>query len=153
METFVIDTNSLIELDRFNKNVFKSLWENINEMCDNKSLFSVMEVYRELEKIDDRIKQYWENKNHIFLELGEEEQIATTQLECFEKFQEYGTNTTNNLWADPYLISYGITKDAIVITEESLNSQPERKIPYVCNQLDITCLNLDSFMEYQNWEW
>jgi hypothetical protein len=153
LECFVIDANSLIEMDRFNKNVFKSLWNNIYEMCDNKTLFSVKEVYKELGKVDDRVKKEWEDKNHIFVEPGEKEQDSLKQLESFEKFQEYGAKITNNLWADPYLIAYGLTINAIVITQESLKYKPERKIPYVCKELDVDCMNFDEFMEYQNWQW
>jgi hypothetical protein len=153
MKQFVIDTNSLIELNRFNKNVFKSLWGEIYQLSMNKTLFSVTEVYKELEKHDDSVKKEWEDKEYFFIDPGEKETNTLQFLEPFEKFQEYGAKTTNNLWADPYLIAYGLTINAIIITQESLKSKPERKIPYVCKELGIECMNLDNFMEYQNWEW
>ena len=68
-------------------------------------------------------------------------------------FQRHGANSPTGLWADPHLIAYAITKNAIVITDENLNNNLERKIPYVCNELGIACMNFNDFMEYQEWEW
>ena len=153
MESFVVDTSSFIQMDIFNKKIFKSLWENVYEMCDNGTFFSVKEVYEELGKGNDTIQEEWSEKDFIFLELGEKEQNAFEILEQFESFQRHGSNSPYGLWADPHLIAYGITTNAIVITEESLNINPERKIPFVCNELGIECMNFNDFMEYQEWEW
>ena len=152
MNSFVVDTCSFIEMNFFNKKIFKSLWENIYAMCDDRTLFSVKEVYEELGKGEDDIQEEWREKDFIFLELGEEEQNALKKLERFEVFQRWGANSTSGLWADPHLIAYAITTNSIIITEENLNNNPKRKIPYVCNELDIGCMNFNDFMEYQEWE-
>ena len=153
MDKFVVDTCSFIEMNYFNKRIFKSLWENVYSMCDEGILFSVREVYEELGNGDDSIQEEWAPREHIFLELGIDEQKSLEDLEQFESFQRHGENSPTGLWADPHLIAYGITKNAIIITEENLNNNPERKIPYVCNELDIGCMNFNDFMEYQEWEW
>ena len=153
MDRFVVDTCSFVQMNFFNKKIFKSLWGNIYEMCDHGTLFSVKEVYAELGRGEDDIQGKWEQKNFIFVELGENEQKALEDLERFEAFQRSGANSTSGLWADPHLIAYGITTNAIVITEENLNHNPERKIPHVCNELGVGCMNFNDFMEYREWEW
>jgi len=153
VDRFVVDTCSFIEMDFFNKKIFKSLWENIYAMCDDGTLFSVREVFEELGKGDDNIQEEWGQKDYVFRELFDEEQEALGYLERFEAFQRHGANSSTGLWADPHLIAYTITKNAIVITEENLNNNPERKIPFVCNELGIGCMNFNDFMEYQEWQW
>lgn len=34
----------------------------------------------------------------------------------------------------------------IVVTEENLNRNPQRKIAYVCKELGISCINLIDFL-------
>ncbi|MCL2116674.1 MAG: DUF4411 family protein [Methanobrevibacter sp.] len=153
MDKFIVDTSSFIQMNIFSKKIFKSLWRNIYEMCKERTFFSVKEVYEELRKGKDDIQEEWREKDFIFLELGENEQIALKDIEQFDAFQKHGDNSPTGLWADPHLIAFGITINAIIITEENLNYNPERKIPYVCNELGIRCMNFDEFMEYQEWEW
>ena len=30
---------------------------------------------------------------------------------------------------------------------------PKRKIPFVCNELDIPCITFDEFMIHHGWQW
>lgn len=151
---FVVDTSVLIQLDNFNQLVFKSLWNKLNEMIESRKLFSVTEVNLELNKIDDRVSNYWNdiaNSTEFFIDPSDEVLACLGDLEQFEIFQNYGKE--QDLWADPYLISYGLSKNATIITQESLNRHPERKIPFVCNEMGVGCMNLDEFMIHQKWEW
>lgn len=154
MDNFVVDTNVLVNLDKFNPKIFKSLWSNINEMIQNKTLFSIGEVHYELHKRDDRIFSYWDdihNKNTFFIEPQVEELECLPDLEKFEIFQRYGKE--QDFWADPYLIAFGLSKGVIVVSDESLKYHPERKIPFICEEMDVPCMNLDEFMIYNGWEW
>jgi hypothetical protein len=151
---FVVDTNVLIHLDYFNQKIFPSLWNNLDEMIQEGKFFSVSEVSLELNKIDDRISAYWNvigNTHEFFMDPPEEVLACLPYLEPFETFQNYGKE--KKLWADPYLISYGMAKNATVITQETLNKHPERKIPFVCNEMGVDCMNLDEFMIHHKWEW
>lgn len=154
MDCFVVDTNVLINLDKFNPKIFKSLWSNLDEMIQNRTLFSVVEVYEELNKRDDRIFAYWDdihNENNFFVDPKDAELECLPYLEKFETFQKYGRE--KDFWADPYLIAFGMTRNAAVISQESLKDKPERKIPFVCEEMGVTCMNLDNFMIYNGWEW
>lgn len=151
---FIVDTNVLIHLDYFNQRIFKSLWSNIDEMIQKKELLSVTEVLLELNKIDDRVSTYWkiiDDKHEFFIDPPDDALGCLSELEPFEIFQNYGKE--QNLWADPYLITYGMVKNAAVLTQENLNKHPERKIPFVCNEMGVDCMNLDEFMISNGWEW
>ena len=56
-------------------------------------------------------------------------------------------------WADPYLIAVGMVDGSIVVTNETAKNHPERKIPFVCEQVGVTCMNFDDFMLHLGWQW
>ena len=58
-----------------------------------------------------------------------------------------------DFWADAYLIAIGKIDNVTVVTGERSKKHPARKIPYVCNQLGIKCMDLDEFMIHNNWSW
>lgn len=160
METFVIDTCTLINLETYyNKKIFISLWEELEKMVSNNLLFSVMEVKRELEKKDDVTSKYWNNihnKYDFFIDYTElnnstDYSDAIGELEVFENFQKGGEE--KEFWADPYLIAMGMVDNSIVITSESASNKPTKKIPYVCKKMDVKCMNMRDFMLYQEWHW
>lgn len=158
-EKFVFDTNVLIDLKKFNPLVFKSLWHNLNDLIKNNLICSVLEVQNELSKSEDLLNEKWkeiDNDYGFFVDLSEKENSreywsAIGELESFEKFQQYGENRP--YWADPYLIAMGMVDNHIVVTNETINRQKERKIPFVCNELGVSCMSFDDFMIYQGWEW
>lgn len=73
METFVFDTNILIDLKHYNPIVFKSLWNNIYYMLENNTIYSVPEVHNELSKTEDSLNEKWEDideKYGFFVDLS-----------------------------------------------------------------------------------
>ncbi len=147
---FIIDTDSLINLKRnYSTNVFISLWDNIEEMILNKELISLKEVQAELSKED---RNFWtdfhDTTGNFFIEASNEEMDNLKELEGFEVY--------DTLWcdgeslADPILICVGLHNDYTVITQE--NQRSEMRIPFVCNELGVNCLNTNQFFENQNWK-
>lgn len=159
MESFVFDTNILINLDYYNPEIFPSLWENIYSMIKSEQLFSIKEVEREISKRDDRIKRKWQeidSEYDFFKDMSEMPHSDKywnfiPDLDEFTEFQESGEN--KEFWADPYLIAMGKIDDVTVVSGQRTKNHPARKIPYVCHHLDVTCMDLDEFMIHNNWCW
>ena len=57
MEKFVFDTNVLIDLKHFNPKIFKSLWNNLNNLIKSKTIYSVSEVQSELASTEDLLDE------------------------------------------------------------------------------------------------
>lgn len=142
-----------MELDKLPSDIFKSLWDLFYSMLDDGSMFSVKEVWLELKDSQN----VWEDYKDCFRELNDSEtEHMTCIMSCdkFEVFIRNGQKSNDEPWADPFLIACAMDKDeAIIITEENLNSHRERKIPYVCEELNkhgfnIKCLNLFDFLRY-----
>ena len=155
MEHFVIDSNSLINLNLYSKKVFPSLWNNFHEMVDNGKIISVTEVQAELSGSNGPLKEYWDEVDRnmdtdFFWDLYDEETECLSQLEDFKEFQKAGENKT--CFADPHLIALAMSQDFIVLSDERrLNSKDS--IPYVCRQVDVNYMNLTEFMIHQGWKW
>ena len=159
MENYVFDSDVIINLKKFNPKVFKSLWGNLFILAKQKSIFSVSEVQLEISKIDDSVNKKWKKIDDscgFFIDLSEKDNSndywnAMAQLDSFEIFQKSGEK--QQYWADPYLIAVGMVDGSIVVTNENANNKPKRKIPYVCEQVGVTCMNFDDFMIHRGWQW
>lgn len=153
MVDYITDSDVLINLsDHFNPNIFHSLWTNLLNMIENEEMASLSLVYNELGK--KRQEETWNDirdNYNFFLKPTPEETIHLPNLESFETFQKHGLKS--KVWADPFLICYAIEHDCAVLTQESIRKFPQRKIPYVCKELGVDCLNLDEFMIQNNWNW
>lgn len=112
MRKFVIDTSSLIDLEKYYPyNVFPSLWEFLFEMFDEGKLFSVNEAYEELKDS----QEVWKDYKKCFRDLTDEETEYLSEIMTLDKFESFryrGFKKTNGgPWADPYLVACGIADD------------------------------------------
>lgn len=151
----IVDSSSLMILDNLPEDIFKGLWDYVRVNFDTGEWFSVREVWKELKDS----QQYWEDYEHCFRELDDKESEYmgyVVSSEKFTVFQDNGMKSNDEPWADPHLIACAMNSDeAIIITEENLNSQPLRKIPYVCQELNkecfnITCISFYDFLRQNN---
>ena len=150
MSEFFIDSNSLIEFEeKYPKDIFPSLYELCSQMFNEGKLFSVPDAYQELKDS----KEYWTEFKSSFRELNFDENELLADIlndSDFKIFVEYGVKEIDGYWADPQLIACAMFNNGIVVSEESTKSNPERKIPYVCEKLDIPCIKLLDFFRKNN---
>lgn len=152
MEKYVIDTSSLIFMTQMHPpEIFKTLWETIFKLFESGILFSIENVYWELKDS----QKYWANFRKYFRAPTQEELQFTQQIiqdNRFKMFTQYGLkNDSAGLWADPHLISCALANPNVsVITEENSNRHKERKISYVCDELNINYMNFIEFLKLQN---
>ena len=145
MKRYVIDSSSLMKFeDQFPKDILPSLWDEIYKLFEEGRVFSVREVYEELEDS----KELWSYYKNYFRELTAKETQAMGKLLTDARFKVFKKHWKNDgCWADPYLITCAMVNElVIVVTEENLNRNPQRKIAYVCKELGIPCINLIDFL-------
>ncbi|MDR0912665.1 MAG: DUF4411 family protein [Methanobrevibacter sp.] len=146
---FIIDTDSSIHLKRnYSPKVFVSLWDNLEEMIANKELISLKEVQEELSRNDREFWTGFHDRFDFFIEATNEEIDRFKELEGFKVY--------DTLWcdgeslADPLLICMALHNEYTIITQE--NQRSEMRIPFVCSNLGVKCLNTNQFFENQNWK-
>lgn len=150
MRDFVIDSSSLIHFEEnYPPDIFPTLWSKVFNLFEEGKVFSVNEVYEEL----GDSQELWKEFKHCFKELNADElQVLGDILSDsrFEVFKRRGLKEDGRPWADPYLIACAKVNGDAVVTQENLNRNPERKIAFVCDKLDIPCMDFLRFLRAAN---
>ena len=152
----LFDTNVFITLGYYYQKRFPTIWGRMDALADGGELISVREVRRELDLLcsSDHVNKWIERYRHIFLIASNEECKIVANI--FRSDQYRGLVRRKNILrgspvADPFLIAAAKTRNGIVVTQESAESNGAR-IPAVCSELSIQCINLESFLEQQGLE-
>ncbi len=149
---YSFDTSALLNgrRDLFRPTVFRSLWDRIEERISAGAIRAVDIVKEELSRRDDETYQWAETQAGLFCPLEEPIQLATRRvLQAHARLVGVGGKRSG---ADPFVVALALVKKGTVITEETASGNIEKpKIPDVCEDLDVPCLNLMGFIEEQNW--
>jgi len=141
---YCIDTSSLINLKLYRRDVFPTIWNNLEDMIKNGELISPLEVYGEIEIGKDEIYDWCKNNRKMFKDIDE---FQVKKLKDIEKQydKKYWENEMNKpKWADPWVIALSICEEAIIVADEK--NKPNR-IPYISATFDIKCLTLLDFFK------
>lgn len=147
---YCIDTSSLIQLaDYYPIDVFPTLWTNMDNLVYSGRLFAPSSVFEELKKKDDAIAAWIKNRQNMIIEIDESIQVQVTYI--LSNYKDLVDLETGKSMADPFVIATAKAQAPFltVITEE--NPRSPKKIPYICTQENIKCINLLGLMREQSW--
>jgi len=151
MDIYVFDTNVFLSLGFYYPKRFPTIWAKIDELADNGSLMSVREVRRELElncafeHVNDWINKY---RSIFRIATNEECEIVAN---IFQKEQYRGLVRKNSILkglpvADPFIVAAAKVNAWCVVSQESRKSGGAR-IPNVCSEYAVACINLEDFLQ------
>ncbi len=152
---YVFDSNTLINIfNHYYPERFPSFWDNFNGFISKQTIISVQEVRRELEKKGDKLSDWTKSHNELFLPPNAEESNFITEIFkvkyfriLIQKKQQYIEGPV----ADPFVIAKAKIVNGCVVTQEKI-TENAAKIPNVCEHFGIPCINLEGFMEKENWK-
>jgi Domain of unknown function (DUF4411) len=152
---FVFDNSSLSKLKHFYPNVFKSVWDGLDTLVKDGSLVSTREVWNELERGEPHphTNEWLKARRHIFaIPTPEELQFVSTifAIQHFQALIGIKQQLRGTPVADPFVIAAAKVRNGTVVTEEAFKTNAP-KIPNVCDHFKIPCINLEQFMNLQNW--
>jgi len=152
---YVFDTSSLSKLKHFYPGVFKSVWQGLETLIRNGKLISTREVWKEMERgnSDQYTNEWFENHKEIFTMPTSSELHFVAEIFMVQHFQMLigeQQRLKGTPVADPFVIACAKIKSGTVVTEEQFKLNAA-KIPNVCEHFDIPCINLEAFMQQQNW--
>ena len=152
---YVFDSDSLIDLFKYYyPERFPTLWEKFDALISEGKLISVREVFNEIGSSEDSLGTWAkEYKNILFLESTVEELKFVAEIFQVQHFQAMirkQERLKGKPVADPFVIARAKFSDACVVTQEK-NTENAAKIPNVCDRFEIPCINLEGFMEKENW--
>lgn len=151
---YCIDTSALIHGWRrdYPPDVFKSLWEQLDQLIRQCKLFSSIEVLLELERGGDDIYNWAKKRKHIFLEADEEVQKVLAAI--VDKFPLFvPQDSSDGIWADPYVIAIAASNKWTVVTgEKAVGPGAKRlKIPNVCQAIGVECIDFLKLIRKEGW--
>lgn len=152
---YVFDSGPLIDLFKhYYPDRFPSLWENFNALVLERRIISVREVRNELEGHGDRLSDWVKDHHEFFLTPTTDEFNFVNEIFKITHFQmliRKKERLNGKPVADPFVIAkVKMQEEGCVVTQEIYKPHAAR-IPNVCEHFDIPCMNLEAFMENENW--
>jgi hypothetical protein len=153
--TYVFDTGAFIVLKNYYPGAFSSLWTRIDALAASGALTSVREVFNELHNYNDSdyIQDWAKQHKAIFAPPSNDELLVVQQILAIPHFQTLIGNKAilkGTPVADPFVVAAGKIKGSTVVTQEVLKPNAA-KVPNVCLNFGVPCINLESFMAQQGW--
>ena len=160
---YVLDTNTISTIFRFYyRNVFVSFWSLFDRLLDDGVAISVKQVRAELDRRSDTaiaVRHLLHRNAGFFADNTRDELSAVGE---FVNHPSLATAASG--WisiddpdeptpADPYLVAKAmlVSGPAAVVTQERQAAHLTARIPYVCQQLGVRCLDLEGMLTELGW--
>lgn len=152
---FVLDTSAFIVLKHFYPSTFRTLWAKLDTLAADGTLVSVREVFMEIQNYnEEHFVQEWAKQNRkIFAIPSNDELLFVREILSIPHFQaliDRKSQLKGTPVADPFVIAAAKVKGGAVVTQEK-EKPNAAKIPNVCKLFGIPYMDLETFMEKQDW--
>ena len=151
---YVIDTSVISALHRnYYRSRFPSLWERFDKMVVEGRFTSVRESLRELEDRGGESLEWAAAHSELFMTPDAKEGAFVASIYAVEHFQanfEKQKLLRGGRNADPFLIARAACIQGTVLTMEQFKANGA-KIPNICEHFKVPCLDLQGFMEKEDW--
>jgi rRNA maturation endonuclease Nob1 len=157
---YIIDTSSLIELNKHNpRDVYPGVWKKIERLINSDRLVAPKEVFNEIKQIDDSLSRWAKNQSKMFIE-PTYKQIERVK-EILNKYPSL-IKVDRKYDADPWVVALAIELTTnpqktllivkrIVVTEEKLRGNTIR-IPFICEEYTIEAIDIIDMFRTEGWK-
>ncbi len=136
---YCLDANIFIEgwNKYYSMDLNPGYWEILDRLAQEGRVFSPIEVKREILQNDGTLSDWIKSRPYMFKDITDD-----VQKELRKIMADYPTlvdSIKQRSIADPWVIAFAITEDAVVVTKEmpAGNNSKRIKIPDVCNGLGV----------------
>ena len=149
---YSIDTSGLITSWQITHNPknHPSFWDKLDVLISKHELRASEEVLEDLSKKDDEVYKWAKSRPDMLVPLYEDIQLAVKAL--MKIYPRIIDSRRNRSGSDPWVIALAQVQDLTVITfEKPMNNLDKPKIPDVCNELKIRCIDMHDLIREQGW--
>jgi hypothetical protein len=115
-------------------------------------VFIIEEVLRELEKKDDGIHKWVKVRETMVVPIDAEVQKHVVHI--MSQYSRLVDSKKNRSVGDPWVIALARARGLTVVTgEKATGSLLKPKIPDVCRDLGVPCIEIVDFFRKQGWRW
>lgn len=152
---YVFDSGPLIWMFRYYyPERFPSLWKQFDILIQSQIIVSAKEVSRELDGQEDLLAKWVSNNKNVFQTPSASEFALVGdifQVPHFQGLIRKQERLQGKPVADPFVIAKaGCIEDGCVVTTEKWKKNASQ-IPNVCDHFSIPYMNLEEFMEEEDW--
>jgi uncharacterized protein with PIN domain len=116
----------------------------------NGEVFVIEEVLRELERKDDGIHKWIKEREAMVVPIDAE--VQEYVVEIMSKYSRLVDSKKNRSVGDPWVIALAQARGFTVVTgEKSTGTLLKPKIPDVCRDLGVPCIEIVDFFRRQGW--
>jgi len=138
---YCLDTNVFIEAwnKYYHKDFFDDYWRKLDDLAQAGEVFATEEVKREIDKVDDTLKEWLGERDYFFRNIDDKVQGYLAKVFKNPNHQRLVDATKQRSIADPWVIAHAMAEDAIVVTKEQFetNATKRIKIPNVCEAMGV----------------
>ena len=145
---FCVDTSGWLDgwHRYYPRDVFPSLWQNVEERVNGSDIIASEEVYVEVQKKDDDLHEWMKQRKFMLIPANESVQGCVAQV--LRTYPRLVDTLKGRSQADPFVIATAVETGSVVVTGESVGTATRPRIPFVCQQLGIRCITfLDMIRE------
>jgi len=147
---YCIDTNILIWSwnDLLSMDMCPDYWDKVDDLSSKGVIFCPEEVKREIIAKDDGLRDWVKSRPYLFRGITEDVQEKLRLI--MKSHPILVNNIKQRSVADPWVIAHAMQEGATVVTGEGrtlLGRAKRKKIPDVCDALDVRCINHLQFLK------
>jgi predicted nucleic acid-binding protein len=151
---YVLDTNVISHLHKhYYRSRFVSLWKNFDDLVTAGRITSTREAYNELLDGAGADTDWAKANAKIFATPDAQEGAFVARIYSVPHFQaniEKQKIIRGGRNADAFIIARAFAVNGTVVTKERYKPNAV-KIPNICDHFNVPCLDLEGFMEKEDW--
>lgn len=155
-KVYCLDTNFFIEgwNKYYSPDFCSSYWKIVEKLGSKGVLFVPQEVKKEIDKVDDKLKEWFKDKSFLVKKIDVNVQKCLKQLYAKDESHKYlANNVKARSLADPWVVAHAMAERAVVVTREFSSNSPNPKkvkIPDVCRNMGVECIDDFAFIKQMN---
>lgn len=149
---FIFDSGPFIELKSYPKDVFVTLWGNLEHLIGRGKIISSSEVLREIGNYEDEIGA-WAKANKIIFErpTEPEQYLVSEMLSKYPDMVKKKNILSGKADADPFVIAKAHELGCYLVSTEKFKPNAQ-KIPNICEKYGVSHLSWFEFLRLMEWK-
>jgi hypothetical protein len=150
---YSLDTSGILDawVRHYPPDVFPTIWTRMEAAITANEIFAIEEVIRELERKEDDAHKWV--KNHPAMIVAIDGDIQARVVEIMGKYPRLVDTKKNRSGCDPFVIALAKSRNLTVVTAEKATGNLDKpKIPDVCKEMKVACIQVVEFFREQKWK-
>lgn len=152
MKTYIVDADVFIGFyDSLPMETYETQWNLLKQYIEDGRLKICEAVFNEVKKAEE-LKSWLNNFNKLLVKCYEHDVIveAKTIVNAYPKLLDINNSSDQS---DPYVIALAKLNNYTVLSNEAYSEGGKKtKIPYICKQMSIDCMNTRQFYIEEKWK-